>query len=145
MENVATLRNADIEISNLFRFVLEKNYNEFTTLSQMREGIKNDFFNTLSTLTNEEKLAYAKKIKNFNFYQKTNYEVSKDENIYDLMNNLSNFRDELVNFIEINFNSNRTIQKLVRSVSPPSEAYDFVGLSKLKITPSGKEYALLFE
>lgn len=145
MENVATLRKADNEISNLFSFVLEKKYNEFTTLSQMREDIKNDFFNTLNLPTNEGRLAYAKKIKNYNFYQKTNYGVSKDENIYDLMNNLSNFRDELVNYIEINFNKNNTIQKLVRSVSPPSEAYDFVGLSKLKITPTGREYGLLFE
>ena len=111
----------------------------------MREDIKKDFSKELNLLTNEKTLAYAKKIKNYNFYQKSNYDIDKDENIYDLMNNLSNFRDELVNFIEINYNEDQTIQKLVRAVSPPSEAYDFVGLSKLKITPTGREYGLLFE
>ena len=145
MENVATLKKVDNEISNLFSFVLQKEYNEFTTLSQMREDIKKDFSKELNLLTNEKTLAYAKKIKNYNFYQKSNYDIDKDENIYDLMNNLSNFRDELVNFIEINYNEDQTIQKLVRAVSPPSEAYDFVGLSKLKITPTGREYGLLFE
>jgi hypothetical protein len=145
MKNVAPLKNANKEISNLFSFVSENNFHEFTTLSEMRELIRNSFSKILENLTNEEKLEYAKKLQGYNFYLRTNYDIEKESNIYVLMNNLSNFRDEVVNHIDINYNSSRTIHKLIRNITPPLEAYDFVGLSKIKITPSGKEYGLLFE
>ena len=147
MEKVAVLKNEDEVISNIFNFVENSNFNEFTTLSKMRELIRNHFVSAFQDMNEPEIKNYAKKIKSFNFYKKENYNVTnKNEDVYELMNNLSNFRDEIVHYIDLNYNDdNQNRHKLERKVSPPLEAYEYVGHSKLKITPTGKDFGLIFE
>ena len=142
MKNVAILKKTDPQIIELFNFVIGSNFHEFTTLPELRNAINRDYYKMIPTEGIDN---YIKKLSAFNFYKRENYEILDGSKVYDLMNNLSNFRDELVIYIDMKNNKGGKEHVLERQISPGLEAYDFVGHSKLYIKPTGKDFGLLTE
>ena len=84
----------------------------------------------------------------FSFYDISNYSSvdSIDLDFYNQMNVLSNFKDNLITLLSIKGEEKSiSIGPLIRKISPPIEAYDYVGNNKLNITHSMRSYGLLFE
>ena len=107
MKNVAVLKKSDEQTSNLFNFVVNSNFHEFTTLPEMREVISKTYSNELDSMGSKERDIYVKKLMAYNFYKIENYDIKDNSRLYELMNNLSNFRDEVIIYIDKKYNVNR--------------------------------------
>lgn len=100
----------------------------------------------LSELDNDKRNEVKQQIQFFSFYDLDNieYEFSNEKQLFKIIETLSKFKEELLNRLTektqaIDFG------KLERNVSPPLEAYEYIGNNKLDIKPSGRSYGLLFE
>jgi len=84
----------------------------------------------------------------FSFYDISNYSGVKnvDSVLYTQMEVLTNFKYDLISFLTGDVKEESTpITPFVHKVSPPLQAYDYVGNNKLNITHSKRSYGLLFE
>lgn len=146
MANVATLKNNSVpEISNLFEFIAKKSFDDFSMLSSMRALIKDEFYKQFDSFSVDEFNKYKSILSSFNFYDVDNYDVIEPSKMFDLMKNLSFFKDEVLSFIDMRYDETKKAYILERQVAPPSEAYERVGFSKLNIKYSNRDYGLLFE
>jgi hypothetical protein len=131
-------------IRDLFGFVLSQNFDSYASLSILRKLAADHYFDKLSSVNAVVLEEFISSISDFNFFDKTCYNsVVPLEDC--LLTNLANFRDELLIYIDKAFNKNRPSYKLTRQVSPPLEAYVYVGHSKLNLISTGRDYGLLFE
>jgi|SRR6218665_1774868 len=130
------------EIQELYKFALENNFDEFTTLSQIRNKLREKQFHP--SFNNFEE--YSKKLNEFAFFDEKHY-ILKDTSydIYDISNLLKQIKEEVLYYINPNTPKHFSGYILERQVSPPLEAFERVGNNKLNIKPSGRDYGLLFE
>ncbi len=116
----------------IINFVKTNNLDEFTTLSQIRNQLREEFGG----------IEYRKLLKIKDGLYNHKYNVKDYE--YDMWNNLVNTRRELLFLIDCEFNPECTPSTeyiLERQVSPPIEAL----FPKDNFKPSGRDYGLLFE
>lgn len=141
--NITLSENKPQEIISLFNFFMGNIFNQTPKKVNFKAKAK-IFFNNKNE---SEKAKIKDELKALSFYDVNNYSVklqqSEDE-IFELMQSLSKFREELLNDlnvqeVKINF------EPIERKVSPSLEAYEYVGMNKLDITPSDRSYGLLFE
>lgn len=142
IESVALQKSVSLEIQELYKFAIENNFNEFTTLSDIRKKLKEKNFNPSFTSFDE----YSKTLNNFSYFDKKNY-IIKDASYdtYDISNLLKQIKEEVLYYIDPKTPKNFSGYILERQVSPPLEAFERVGNNKLNIKPSGRDYGLLFE
>ena len=148
MELTVNLITTSKEIKNIFKIVKERNFDDFTPLSKMREEINFNLKDNISSLSERERIKYVNILKDYDFFAKENYELPEGEDktdLYDLMNTLTRFRNQILIFIDLIYNENRESYQLERLVSPPLEAYEYVGHNKTNIEPSTRSFGLLFE
>ncbi len=128
----------------IVEFVIKQHWDEFISLPKMRTCINEVFFKQLPIQNEAEAKQYMDALKDLDFFDINNYAVPYNEHLYNFMNNLSSFRDELSIYIDIKFNVNkdRHLYKLVRQVSPPLEAYDYIWHSKLDIKDTKKAFGI---
>jgi len=140
MTNVALINNTPVVISNLFKFVLENKVGLDDIKSKSKIFIKNE-------LSGQEKDAFISTLQDYSFYDTSIYtNVTENNDLFDLIIILSNFKGELLNNLcetkRINY---KEIGKLERQASPPIQAYEFIGNNKTDIKYSNKSFGLLFE
>ncbi|MFA6073635.1 MAG: hypothetical protein WC758_05970 [Candidatus Woesearchaeota archaeon] len=142
-----TLKNSINElVDELFSFVKNNNINDDTSLPKMREYIKENYHEKLLSYSESELEIFIEKIKHENFYNDALYNCKTPSNLYSFMNSLDSFRCEMIYYIEGRISKKeRPHHKLVRMISPPIEAYEYIGHSKIDIKPTGRDFGLLFE
>ncbi|MFA6073636.1 MAG: hypothetical protein WC758_05975 [Candidatus Woesearchaeota archaeon] len=133
-------------VDDLFFFVQKNNINDDTSSPGIRDYIKQKYHKKLLKYTESELETYIESIKHINLYDSTNYECKKSVNLYSFMNSLSRFRDELLIYIDVQIKKEDLSKyKLERLISPPLEAYEYIGHTKTNIKSSGRDFGLLFE
>jgi len=139
-------KNAPIEIQELFKYVVSKNFPEFTSLALLKYDAY-EYLLKLTELNKENYLSYLEKIKDFDFYEVSNYtncdEITEENK--DFFHTIRCFRDELEIIIRKEFDETREKYILVRQVSPPLSAYEKTGTHMLNIQVSTRDYWYLFE
>lgn len=145
--NVAILETQPLEIRNLFEFVLNSGLNENSKPRDIKSKVEVYYNENLSDLTLEDKMGLKQQVQHFSFYDVNNFSAgtSKNDELFKLMVTLSKFKAELLAFLSETKTKNMSFGKLKRKVSPPVEAYEYVGNNKLDIIPSERSYGLLFE
>lgn len=139
MENVLISNERPEEIKSLVVFVRDNHLNDYTTLSEMRDKIEDQYAAEFSNLGVLDKKNLMRKLERFSFY--TMQEEGMD---HSMMNTLSRFRDEVLRVIK-NGMEDETTYQLKRQVSPPLEAFTDVGHNKLNLKPTGRGFGLSFE
>ena len=113
------------------------------SLPELRKDVKL-YLEKYSKFPNKTKIKKLKKLilslKEFDFFDKSNYKKSVNLD-YFTMNILSNFKDEIINYIEYTYLDNNKERKLKRLISPPLEAYKF----KERKQSSPEAFGYLFE
>jgi hypothetical protein len=144
---LSAIASKNVDVKKMFDFVIRKNYDEFVSLPELRKDVSFYLTKNLNSL-NKKNIQQIEQftihLKAFNFFDRSNYEAF-DRIDYTTMNILSNFKDELINQIEYTYLDTNKERKLERLVSPPLEAYEFVGHNKINITSSKESFGLLFE
>ncbi len=139
-------QDAPIEIQKIFEYVVSKNFPEFTSLALLKYEAY-EYLKELTELNKENYLSYLEKIKDFDFYEVSNYtncdEITEENK--DFFHTIRCFRDELEIIIRKEFDETREEYILKRQVSPPLSAYEKVGTHMLNIKVSTRDYGLLFE
>lgn len=127
-------------VEPIVKFVMEQHFDEFISLPTMRRYIDEVFFKQLPIQNEAEAKQYIDTVRGFDFFDKKNYIIPYDDNLYNFMNNLSSFRDELAIYIDIKFNvsKDRHLYKLVRQVGLPLE-------ERKDIKATGRDYGCLRE
>src|SRR6218665_184459 len=84
------------EIQELYKFALENNFDEFTTLSQIRNKLREKQFHP--SFNNFEE--YSKKLNEFAFFDEKHY-ILKDKSydIYNISNLLKQIKEEVLYYI----------------------------------------------
>lgn len=135
------INSSNANVRKIFNFVIGNNYTKFVSLSQLRKDVKL-YLEKDSRLSNKAKIRQLKQLifdlKGFDFFEKSNYTSDVD---YNTMSILSNFKDEVINYIEYNYLDINKERKLIRLVSPPLDAYKF----KDFINNSPESFGYLFE
>lgn len=110
------------EIKNLYDFALKNNFDEFTTLSEIRKKLKENFD---AKVENYDE--YKNIVSRFRPFDKKNYILENDAmDIYDVSNLLKQIIDEVLYFVD----PNKKVSEgyiLKRQVNPPLEAFEKVG------------------
>jgi hypothetical protein len=143
-EKVTLKGTSNSSIENLIGFVLEQNFDAFTSLPKLRKCINSEYLPVLNVQDAAQWMKVVQSVSDFNFFDIQNYKAGEAPD-FDLMNIFSNFRDELLIAGDLTYNPERHTLKLTRQVSPPLSAYEYMGHSKLNIIPTGRDYGLLFE
>ena len=147
MKKITISKNTPVEIQEIFKYVVSKNFPEFISLALLKYYAYGEYLPKLTELNSENYLSYLGKINDFDFYDVNNYTYCddiKDENNH-FFHGLRCFRDELAIIIRKEFDKTRGEYILVRQVSPPLSAYQKVGTHQLNIKVSTRDYGLTFE
>lgn len=140
MTKVAIIDTAPIAARNLFDFVLNKEIN-----SGNIEAFSKSF--AYEELKNQDKGVFSADLQSFSFYDISNYKYKEmqEEKFFELIVILSDFKSDLLNRLLGVKKINKNKGKLQRQVSPPLQAYQYIGNNKTDIKYSDKSFGLLFE
>lgn len=139
--------NKNYIMRKMFDYILEKKLVDTFDLNKIKSEA-NDFYNKFyASKSKETKKELILEIEKFSIYDTSNYEGFDSKTISGLIIVLSIFKPEFVRKLALNTNNKRYMDfgELKRKVSPPIEAYEYVGNNKLDITPTHRSYGLLFE
>lgn len=123
---------------DIFKFVIDKNYDNFTSNYEMKFDISASFYNDY---IKNRKEAFLEDFKKVNFYDINLFEIKNIDNLADLQKTLHNFKSAIVDVVKQNgFLAEVKLSKT--SESPPLTKK--IGNNKLDIKPTGRDYGLLF-
>lgn len=131
----------------LFDYILKKKLVNKFDLNSIKDSA-NAFYEEFYALEDKEtKQELVEEIEKFSLYDMSNYEGYEVTAIPGLIMVLSIFKPEFVRKLTSDSDNKRYMDfgGLKRKVSPPVEAYEYVGNNKLDITPTHRSYGLLFE
>lgn len=123
---------------DIYNFVLEKQYDNFTSEFEMMKDIRNDF----SSLINDKNEVYIK-LKEVNYFKRGVFIAEETVDISDFKNTLFKFILTLENYLKDNneiINENSSIKVTYNY----NDRFQKVGMNKLNIKPTGRGYGLLF-
>ncbi len=141
MTNIAIVDTAPKAVQSLFDFVLHKNVNAHNIKTMSKSFAKNE-------VGELNKVAFSSELQGFSFYNISLYNKKgiNDDELISLIVTLSDFKSEVINFLlGVKKFDYKKKGKLERRVSPPIEAYKYIGNNKTDIKYSDKSFGLLFE
>ena len=83
MKKITISKNTPVEIQEIFKYVVSKNFPEFISLALLKYYAYGEYLPKLTELNSENYLSYLGKINDFDFYDVNNYTYCddiKDEN-----------------------------------------------------------------
>lgn len=139
--DIVLKNDPDIIIQDLFDFIKSQEFKNFISLSKLRILAHEKYFNKLKDYNDEDLNYFINTIKEFNFYDRTNYSYVDDF----IRTNVINFRNELLIDINKEIKKNLTVIELNRHISPPVEVYEKIGHSKINIKEPKDGFISVFE
>ncbi|REE24714.1 hypothetical protein DFQ09_10318 [Winogradskyella pacifica] len=129
----------------IFDYIIEKELVNNFDLISIKNSAKDFYEDFYASKDRSVKKQIVSQIEKFSLYDMSNYEAYQASVIPGLIMAISIFKPALVR--ELTSRDNKRYMHfgdLKREVSPPIEAYEYVGNNKLDITPTHKSYGLLF-
>lgn len=123
---------------DVFKFVIDKNYDNFTSNYEMKFDISVSFYNDY---IKNRKEVFLEDFKKVNFYDINLFEINNNVNLTDLQKTLYNFKLAIVDVIKQD-GVLAEVKLSKTSASPPLTKK--VANNKLDIKPTGRDYGLLF-
>ncbi len=149
--DIALLNTNSKSIQQLFDYILKSGIYKDFNFSEIDSEVEKYFHSSkYSTIKSRiERNDLIEEFENFSFSDLNNYKYDNNDinTVYKLIIVLSLFKSELIKLLSTirEKRLKKNYGALKRKVSPPLEAYDYVGNNKLDIEPTDLEYGLLFE
>ena len=141
IELISLKKTVDNDIKLIYNFAKKNKLDEYSSVSEIREKIRND--EELRHLSSRN--SHIIKLNNFSFFDQNNVKYKKTEDVYDILSLLTLIKNEIITYLN-NKKTDFSKQNILRRrVSPPLEAFKSVGHNNLDIKPTGRDYGLLFE
>lgn len=139
--------NSSQIMNKLFDYILKEdlvNKFDLNIIKNSANSFYEEFYASEDLTTKQGLVA---EIEEFSLYDMSNYEGYNTGIIPSLIMVLSIFKPEFVRKLTLNSDNKKYMDfgGLKRKVSPPVEAYEYIGNNKLDISPTHRSYGLLFE
>ncbi len=136
--NISLKKNIKGLTSEIFKFVIDNNYDIFTSNYEMKLDISNSFYNKHIKNSKED---FIVDFKNVDFYDNNLYNTTESKELANLQKTLFNFKLAIVDVMRQN-GALSAVKMSTTSASPPLTRK--MGNNKLDIKPTGRDYGLLF-
>ena len=147
MSKLVLESNPNQIMEKLFDFILKEDLVTNFDLGKIKMKA-NDFYEEFYADFNmDDKKKLVEEIEKFSLYDLSNYDSADIKIVSKLIMTLSVFKSEFVRLLTLGSGNKRYMDfgGLSRKVSPPVEAYEYMGNNKLDINPTHRSYGLLFE
>lgn len=144
---ISALRSEFTVIKSIYDYVL-KELKDNTSPSKVKSKAISYYSSKLHSKSKRDKNELANTLQKFSFYDNDNYvnEFEINHTIFLKLEILSMFKDCLQEMLQSPSEVDLLkVGPLTRAVSPPKEAYEYIGHNKLDITHSTSSYGFLFE
>ncbi|MFC0604579.1 hypothetical protein [Winogradskyella pulchriflava] len=139
--------NSNQIMLELIDYILKEDLVNKFDLNTIKDSANSFYENFYASKHRKTKQKLVEEIEKFSLYDMSNYNGYETAIIPNLIMVLSIFKPEFVRKLTSNSDNKKYMDfgGLKRKVSPPVEAYEYVGNNKLDISPTHRSYGLLFE